>query len=98
MAARPDSAPPAEPVSQARGDLRHQLRCAKATTRSRGARSHPCVPALRGDPVNADGDVLNPPPPALAGSVWESPASLERTGEIARRGSGLLLSRIAIGG
>ena len=56
------------------------------------------VQALRGDPVNAADDVLNPPAPALADRIWESPASLERTAEIARRGSGLLLSRIAIGG
>lgn len=56
------------------------------------------VAALRGEAVNADGDVLNPPAPALARRIWESPASLERTAEIARRGSGLLLSRIAIGG
>jgi alkanesulfonate monooxygenase SsuD/methylene tetrahydromethanopterin reductase-like flavin-dependent oxidoreductase (luciferase family) len=56
------------------------------------------VQALRGDPVNAVGDVLNPPASVLADRIWESPASLERTAEIARRGSGLLLSRIAIGG
>jgi alkanesulfonate monooxygenase SsuD/methylene tetrahydromethanopterin reductase-like flavin-dependent oxidoreductase (luciferase family) len=56
------------------------------------------VQALRGDPVNAADDVLNPPAPVLADRIWESPASLERTAEIARRGSGLLLSRIAIGG
>lgn len=56
------------------------------------------VQALRGDSVNAAGDALNPPAPALAERIWESPASLERTAEIARRGSGLLLSRIAIGG
>src|SRR5215218_3025839 len=56
------------------------------------------VHALRGDAVNAADDVLNPPAPALADRIWESPASLERTAEIARRGSGLLLSRIAIGG
>jgi alkanesulfonate monooxygenase SsuD/methylene tetrahydromethanopterin reductase-like flavin-dependent oxidoreductase (luciferase family) len=54
--------------------------------------------ALRGEVVNADGDVLHPPGTVLAGRIWESPASLERTAEIARRGSGLLLSRIAIGG
>jgi alkanesulfonate monooxygenase SsuD/methylene tetrahydromethanopterin reductase-like flavin-dependent oxidoreductase (luciferase family) len=56
------------------------------------------VRALQGEPVNADGDELNPPGQGLAGRIWESPASLERTAEIARRGSGLLLSRIAIGG
>jgi alkanesulfonate monooxygenase SsuD/methylene tetrahydromethanopterin reductase-like flavin-dependent oxidoreductase (luciferase family) len=56
------------------------------------------VRALDGDPVNTDGDILNPPAPDLRRRIWESPASLERTAEIARRGSGLLLSRIAIGG
>jgi alkanesulfonate monooxygenase SsuD/methylene tetrahydromethanopterin reductase-like flavin-dependent oxidoreductase (luciferase family) len=56
------------------------------------------VRALDGDPVNTDGDILHPPAPDLRRRIWESPASLERTAEIARRGSGLLLSRIAIGG
>jgi alkanesulfonate monooxygenase SsuD/methylene tetrahydromethanopterin reductase-like flavin-dependent oxidoreductase (luciferase family) len=53
--------------------------------------------AFAGDPVNNDGDVLNPPAPGLRHRIWESPASLERTAEVARRGNGLLLSRIAIG-
>jgi alkanesulfonate monooxygenase SsuD/methylene tetrahydromethanopterin reductase-like flavin-dependent oxidoreductase (luciferase family) len=54
--------------------------------------------AFEGEPVNADGDRLNPPAPELRKRVWESPASLERTADAARRGNGLLLSRIAIGG
>lgn len=53
--------------------------------------------ALQGQPVNGAGDVLNPPGDALARRVWESPAAIERVVEAARRGSGLLLSRIAIG-
>lgn len=53
--------------------------------------------ALDGQPVNAAGDTLKPPGDALAGQVWESPAALARVAEAARRGSGLLLSRIAIG-
>jgi len=53
--------------------------------------------AFEGEPVNADGDRLNPPAPDLRKRVWESPASLERTAEAARRGNGFLLSRIAIG-
>lgn len=54
--------------------------------------------AFEGEPVNADGERLHPPAPALRQRVWESPASLERTAEAAQRGNGLLLSRIAIGG
>jgi alkanesulfonate monooxygenase SsuD/methylene tetrahydromethanopterin reductase-like flavin-dependent oxidoreductase (luciferase family) len=53
--------------------------------------------AFDGEPVNSDGDILNPPAPGLRHRIWESPASLERVAEAARRGSGLLLSRIAIG-
>lgn len=53
--------------------------------------------ALEGQPVNEDGDRLNPPVRALRDRVWEAPGSPERVAEAARRGSGLLLSRIAIG-
>lgn len=54
--------------------------------------------AFSGAALNSDGDVLNPPAPDLRGRIWESPASLERTIEVAKRGNGLLLSRVAIGG
>jgi alkanesulfonate monooxygenase SsuD/methylene tetrahydromethanopterin reductase-like flavin-dependent oxidoreductase (luciferase family) len=54
--------------------------------------------ALDGAPVNDDGDVLNPPAPALRSRIWEAPSTEDRVAEAARRGSGLLLSRIAIGG
>jgi alkanesulfonate monooxygenase SsuD/methylene tetrahydromethanopterin reductase-like flavin-dependent oxidoreductase (luciferase family) len=53
--------------------------------------------ALGGQPVTNDGDVLNPPAPDLFHRIWEAPSTLERVAEAARRGSGLLLSRIAIG-
>jgi alkanesulfonate monooxygenase SsuD/methylene tetrahydromethanopterin reductase-like flavin-dependent oxidoreductase (luciferase family) len=53
--------------------------------------------ALAGQPVNDDGDVLNPPAPELTKRIWEAPASPERVAEAARRGSGLLLSRVATG-
>ena len=53
--------------------------------------------ALDGQPLDEAGDRLHPPAPSLRGRVWESPGSPERTAEAARRGSGLLLSRLAIG-
>jgi alkanesulfonate monooxygenase SsuD/methylene tetrahydromethanopterin reductase-like flavin-dependent oxidoreductase (luciferase family) len=53
--------------------------------------------ALEGQPLNEDGDVLNPPAPDLRNRIWESPARPERAIEAARRGNGLLLSRVAIG-
>jgi alkanesulfonate monooxygenase SsuD/methylene tetrahydromethanopterin reductase-like flavin-dependent oxidoreductase (luciferase family) len=53
--------------------------------------------ALAGQPVNDDVDLLNPPAPDLIGRIWEAPASPERVAEAARRGSGLLLSRVATG-
>lgn len=53
--------------------------------------------ALRGDPLNENGDRLLPPGNALVQRVWESPSTLERLTESSRRGSGLLLSRVAIG-
>lgn len=55
------------------------------------------IDALAGKPVNADGDVLNPPGSALVDRIWEAPSTPDRVVEAARRGSGLLLSRIAIG-
>jgi len=54
--------------------------------------------ALDGDIVNDAGDTLFPPASALRGRIWEPPASEERVAEAARRGNGLLLSRVAIGG
>jgi alkanesulfonate monooxygenase SsuD/methylene tetrahydromethanopterin reductase-like flavin-dependent oxidoreductase (luciferase family) len=56
------------------------------------------IAALDGQPVNDDQDRLHPPAPALRERIWESPGSIPRVTEAARRGSGLLLSRIAIGG
>ncbi len=53
--------------------------------------------ALAGQPVTDDGDVLNPPAPHLLDRIWEAPSTLDRVAESARRGSGLLLSRVAIG-
>lgn len=53
--------------------------------------------ALAGEPVNEDGNRLNPQASGLRARVWEAPGSPERVAEAARRGSGLLLSRIAIG-
>jgi alkanesulfonate monooxygenase SsuD/methylene tetrahydromethanopterin reductase-like flavin-dependent oxidoreductase (luciferase family) len=53
--------------------------------------------ALAGQPVNDDGDLLNPPAPDLSRRIWEAPASPERVAEAARRGSGLLLARVATG-
>ncbi|MBX3070451.1 MAG: LLM class flavin-dependent oxidoreductase [Thermomicrobiales bacterium] len=56
------------------------------------------IRAFEGQPLNASGDCLYPPAPALRHRIWESPGSEERVAEAARRGSGLLLSRVAIGG
>jgi alkanesulfonate monooxygenase SsuD/methylene tetrahydromethanopterin reductase-like flavin-dependent oxidoreductase (luciferase family) len=53
--------------------------------------------ALRGSPINDDGDCLYPPAPALLTRLWEGPSTPERATEAGRRGSGLLLSRVAIG-
>jgi alkanesulfonate monooxygenase SsuD/methylene tetrahydromethanopterin reductase-like flavin-dependent oxidoreductase (luciferase family) len=53
--------------------------------------------ALAGDPINDDGDLLNPPAPRLRARLWEGPSTPERAVEAGRRGSGLLLSRVAIG-
>ncbi len=53
--------------------------------------------AFAGEPLNADGDTLYPPAPQLNQRLWEAPGSVPRVIEAAQRGSGLLLSRIAIG-
>lgn len=50
-----------------------------------------------GASLNSQDDVLYPDAPALGGRIWEAPGSPPRVIEAARRGSGLLLSRIAIG-
>jgi alkanesulfonate monooxygenase SsuD/methylene tetrahydromethanopterin reductase-like flavin-dependent oxidoreductase (luciferase family) len=55
------------------------------------------MPAFEGQPLNDDGDTLNPPAPSLRHRIWESPAHPDRVAEAARRGNGLLLSRVAIG-
>jgi len=55
------------------------------------------IDAIEGKPVNNAGDVLFPPAPSLRQRLWEAPSTLDRVAESARRGSGLLLSRIAIG-
>lgn len=55
------------------------------------------IDALEGKPVNGAGDVLFPPAPSLRQRLWEAPSTLDRVAESARRGNGLLLSRIAIG-
>ena len=54
--------------------------------------------ALGGEGVTTDGDHIVPTAPALLDRIWETPASEERMAEAARRGSGALLSRVAIGG
>lgn len=53
--------------------------------------------ALAGEAVNDDGDVLHPAAPAVRERIWEAPSVPERAREAGQRGSGLLLSRIAIG-
>ena len=50
-----------------------------------------------GDTVNSANDVLYPDAAALNTRIWEAPGSPPRVIEAAKRGSGLLLSRIAIG-
>lgn len=55
------------------------------------------IDAIEGKTLNGDGDVLLPPAPALREHLWEGPSTEERVAESARRGSGLLLSRVAIG-
>lgn len=53
--------------------------------------------AFDGDVLNGQGDVLYPAAPQLRGRLWESPGSVERVIQVGQRGSGLLLSRVAIG-
>jgi len=55
------------------------------------------IEVLEGKPLNESGDTLVPPAPDLRNRLYESPASLERLTETAGRGTGLLLSRVAIG-
>jgi alkanesulfonate monooxygenase SsuD/methylene tetrahydromethanopterin reductase-like flavin-dependent oxidoreductase (luciferase family) len=55
------------------------------------------IAALEGKPVNEDGDILNPPASALSERLWEGPSTPERAVDAGRRGSGMLLSRVAIG-
>ncbi len=55
------------------------------------------IDALAGKALNENGDVLLPPGNALLDRIWESPSTMERLTESSRRGSGLLLSRVAIG-
>ncbi|MGH2549904.1 MAG: LLM class flavin-dependent oxidoreductase [Thermomicrobiales bacterium] len=55
------------------------------------------IDTFNGNVLNADGDVLFPPAPGMNQRLWEAPSTLDRVAESARRGSGLLLSRIAIG-
>jgi hypothetical protein len=55
------------------------------------------IAALSGQPINDDGDLLNPPASTLRERLWEAPSTPERVVEAAARGSGLLLSRVAIG-
>jgi alkanesulfonate monooxygenase SsuD/methylene tetrahydromethanopterin reductase-like flavin-dependent oxidoreductase (luciferase family) len=53
--------------------------------------------AFAGEALNDAGDRLFPPAPQLNERLWEAPGSIPRVIEAAERGSGLLLSRIAIG-
>jgi len=55
------------------------------------------VSALNGDAVNTDGDVLIPPAGTLRQRLWEAPSRVEGVQQAARRGNGILLSRVAIG-
>jgi alkanesulfonate monooxygenase SsuD/methylene tetrahydromethanopterin reductase-like flavin-dependent oxidoreductase (luciferase family) len=50
-----------------------------------------------GTELNAEHDTLYPPAEALNQRLWEAPGSVPRVIQAAERGSGLLLSRIAIG-
>jgi alkanesulfonate monooxygenase SsuD/methylene tetrahydromethanopterin reductase-like flavin-dependent oxidoreductase (luciferase family) len=53
--------------------------------------------ALEGKPVNSADDRLYPCAGGLSARVWESPSRVEGVIQAAQRGSGLLLSRVAIG-
>lgn len=53
--------------------------------------------ALSGQPFGLDGPTLFPPAPALLDRIWEGPSRWPGVESAAERGSGLLLSRIAIG-
>jgi alkanesulfonate monooxygenase SsuD/methylene tetrahydromethanopterin reductase-like flavin-dependent oxidoreductase (luciferase family) len=51
--------------------------------------------ALRGEPLNASGQRLDPPAPTLLDRLWQSALSLPGVRHVAQQGSGLLLSRAA---
>jgi alkanesulfonate monooxygenase SsuD/methylene tetrahydromethanopterin reductase-like flavin-dependent oxidoreductase (luciferase family) len=51
--------------------------------------------AFRGDALNSDGQVLQPPAPELAQRLWQSAVSIDGAQHVARNGAGLMLSRAA---
>jgi len=51
--------------------------------------------AIRGEPLNRDGQVLQPPAPELAKRLWQSAISTEGARHVAQNGAGLMLSRAA---
>ncbi len=53
--------------------------------------------AFNGEILNSAGDTLYPEAPQLNRRLWESPGSVPNVIAAARRGNGLLLSRVAIG-
>ena len=53
--------------------------------------------ALKGEALTEEGGALYPAAGSLSERIWEAPSTLERVQESAARGSGLLLSRVAIG-
>jgi alkanesulfonate monooxygenase SsuD/methylene tetrahydromethanopterin reductase-like flavin-dependent oxidoreductase (luciferase family) len=55
------------------------------------------IEALECQTVNSAGDTLMPDPGKLRTRIWESPSRVEGVIDAAHRGSGLLLSRVAIG-
>jgi alkanesulfonate monooxygenase SsuD/methylene tetrahydromethanopterin reductase-like flavin-dependent oxidoreductase (luciferase family) len=54
--------------------------------------------ALAGEPIAGADEPMHPNAGSLRDRIWEAPSTLERVAESGARGSGLLLSRIAIGG
>lgn len=55
------------------------------------------IEAVEGSSVNADDDNILPEPDSLRQRIWEAPSTVERIIEAGKRGSGILLSRVAIG-
>ena len=51
--------------------------------------------ALRGEPLGAHGQVLEPPAPLLAGRLWQAAMSESGAQYVARQGAGLILARTA---